>query len=273
MSINFRFLLAAILSILTLFYGVFQTGIDKSLYLNLHAIILVFGGTLCVFLLSNSFERIKSIFKLILNVISIDFNYSREFLIYRLYFISNVVTPGQPKQNIHTSMDHPFIGEIVELIQLDKAEEGNFIEIANKRLEAISHSYFEDAETLSALAKYPPAMGLIGATSGIISMMASIGSGDKASLGYAMASALVATLWGIVVANFIILPLADLTNRMNANNIENRKMILEALLLIKKNKSPSLILELLVSYLPFESREKISSDCVSWYNKYRKKTS
>ncbi|WP_223799311.1 motility protein A [Sphingomonas nostoxanthinifaciens] len=58
-----------------------------------------------------------------------------------------------------------------------------------------------------------PAMGMVATVLGLIAMFANME--DPAKLGPPMASALVATLWGILVANLIAGPIADRLERLS----------------------------------------------------------
>src|SRR4051812_26055565 len=62
-----------------------------------------------------------------------------------------------------------------------------------------------DAETLEAAAGYAPTFGIIGAVLGLISVLRSLA--DPGALGTGIATAFVATLYGIGVANLILFPL------------------------------------------------------------------
>lgn len=262
---NLRFILSVLLIITTLYLGVVSGGPALQFFLNTHALVLVFLGTLCVFVFSNSFNRIISIFKVLKKVAIEDFEQDRSQIIYRLYYLSSVVKNNYPKQYFQNVVDHPFLADSLKLLDVEQLDGEDFKKTIDKRLETIIDNYSEDSDVLAALAKYPPAMGLLGATSGMISMMMNIGSGDKGSIGSAMASALVATLWGIAVSNFILLPLADLVSRMNTANIANRTMIVDAFDLIKNKRDPAVVLEMILSYIPFKERRTVSDSCTKWY--------
>lgn len=197
-----------------------------------------------------------------------DFDFSNLGLIYRLHYLSSIIKNKFGSHYLQVAGDHPFLADLLKLLEARHVSEQDFVDTINKRLDILIDNFTEDAAVITALAKYPPAMGLIGATSGMISMMMTIGSGDKSSIGKSMAAALIATLWGIAFSNFILLPWADLTIRMNNANIKNRKMIVEALDLIKKDKEPALVLELLLSYVPYDAREKVAAECATWYRKH-----
>jgi chemotaxis protein MotA len=72
-----------------------------------------------------------------------------------------------------------------------------------------------------------------------------------------MAVALVATMYGIAVANFIFLPIAE--NLLKANRIDQtiRMMVIDGVKLVRLKKHPLLVEETVKSYLLPGDREKL----------------
>jgi chemotaxis protein MotA len=67
----------------------------------------------------------------------------------------------------------------------------------------------------------------------------------------------VATFWGVGVANFILLPLADYAHRLGVEDLEARNLMVQGLLLIQRRESPVVLKEKLVSFLKQEDRDEI----------------
>lgn len=109
---------------------------------------------------------------------------------------------------------------------------------------------------LKNLAKYPPAFGLIGTVLGLINMMRGMGTSvSSAEIGLKMALALIATLYGLLLANFLLIPLAEHL-AVKADNEKTRKeLILEGLLMISEKRSALSVQEMMNSYL--EKTQKI----------------
>jgi chemotaxis protein MotA len=72
-----------------------------------------------------------------------------------------------------------------------------------------------------------------------------------------MAIALLTTLYGAVIANLICLPIADkLTSKLSFEEI-NQTLIIDGIMSVREGKSPSLIREMLVAYLPDKQRAQM----------------
>jgi chemotaxis protein MotA len=113
----------------------------------------------------------------------------------------------------------------------------------------------EGSKVYRAFGDCAPAWGMVGTILGMVTMFANMS--DPSKLGPAMATALLATLYGAVVSNLVALPLADkLHVKLEEENV-SRSLIIDGVLLIRESKSPSLIREMLVSYLPEHTRAEI----------------
>jgi chemotaxis protein MotA len=66
---------------------------------------------------------------------------------------------------------------------------------------------------------------------------------------------LLATLYGAVVANILCLPIADKLHGKLVDEEINRTLIIDGILMIRESKSPALVREMLIAYLPEKHRE------------------
>jgi chemotaxis protein MotA len=69
-----------------------------------------------------------------------------------------------------------------------------------------------------------------------------------------MAGALLATFYGATVANLFCLPLADKLHLKLVDEEINRTLIIDGILMIREAKSPTLVREMLLAYLPEKHR-------------------
>src|SRR6202162_3534870 len=93
----------------------------------------------------------------------------------------------------------------------------------------------EGSKIYRAIGDCAPAFGMIGTLIGMVQMFANMT--DPSKLGPFMATALLATLYGALVANLFCLPIADK-------------------LMIRDSKSPTLVREMLLAYLPEKPRHE-----------------
>lgn len=110
----------------------------------------------------------------------------------------------------------------------------------------------EGQRVFKSLGDAAPAFGMIGTLVGLVQMLANMD--DPAAIGPAMAVALLTTLYGAVVANLVCLPIADkLTAKLGFEEV-NQTLIIDGIMSVRDGKSPALIREMLVAYLPENQR-------------------
>ena len=89
---------------------------------------------------------------------------------------------------------------------------------------------------------------MVGTLIGMVQMFANMT--DPSKLGPFMAIALLATLYGAVVANLFCLPLADKLGGKLHDEEVNRTLIIDGVLMLREAKSPQIVREMLLAYLP-----------------------
>ncbi|MBN0986845.1 flagellar motor protein [Amphritea pacifica] len=103
------------------------------------------------------------------------------------------------------------------------------------------------AKVLESMGGYAPTMGIIGAVLGLIHVMSNLA--DPANLGSGIATAFVATIYGVAIANLLFLPLANKIRSMVLKRFYFQEMMLEGLLSIAEGQNPRIIQLRLQGYL------------------------
>ena len=97
-----------------------------------------------------------------------------------------------------------------------------------------------------------PAMGMVGTLIGLVAMLSNMS--DPASIGPAMAVALLTTLYGAMVANMIALPISDKVALRKEEEGTVKNMIIDGILGIQAGQNPRVIDSMLRNYLPASKR-------------------
>ena len=109
------------------------------------------------------------------------------------------------------------------------------------------------AKVFSAMGDVAPAMGMIGTLIGLVQMLANME--DPASIGPAMAVALLTTLYGAILATMVFLPLADKLNLRMTEEARMNAMLIDAVTAIQSGSNPRVVEQLVSSYLPPKQRK------------------
>lgn len=100
-------------------------------------------------------------------------------------------------------------------------------------------------------------MGIIGTVMGLVQVLGSLDNPDE--LGEKIAVAFIATLYGIATANLLWLPIANKLKAINEEELTQKQMYIDALLLIQEGISPTAMLSNLEGYLNKDEIEKLYS--------------
>ena len=122
----------------------------------------------------------------------------------------------------------------------------------NKDMTLTTNRHMQGAGIFKSIADFAPAMGMIGTLVGLVQMLANMS--DPASIGPAMAVALLTTLYGAMIANMICLPIAAKLENRADEELLIQKMCLDALQGIQSGQNPRVIEEVLKNYLPLSKR-------------------
>lgn len=104
----------------------------------------------------------------------------------------------------------------------------------------------------TAMGGYSPTMGVIGTVMGLIVTLAHMSEGgDSSSLVRGIAGAFIATLYGVLFANILYLPVANkLTLRLKQEML-GKELIIDGVLAINEFENPMAIKERLLPYLKY----------------------
>ena len=105
---------------------------------------------------------------------------------------------------------------------------------------------------LNAAGGYGPTMGIIGTVMGLVSVLKELS--DPGTLGPKIAAAFLATLWGILSANIIWLPLAGKLAFRNHEESNYYRMLLEGVLALQAGENPRVVRDKLSAFLPPQER-------------------
>jgi chemotaxis protein MotA len=102
-------------------------------------------------------------------------------------------------------------------------------------------------------AELGPAWGMIGTLVGLVNMLKKLD--DASAIGPQMAVALITTLYGSLLANWLCNPMASKLKVNNDLEVVNKQIAIEGLLSIQAGENPRVIEEKLKSFLAPSARE------------------
>jgi chemotaxis protein MotA len=101
---------------------------------------------------------------------------------------------------------------------------------------------------------FSPTFGIIGTVMGLISVLKNLSNPD--ALATSIGSAFLATLWGLMSANLIFLPLGGKLQNKSHEESTYRHMLVEGILSLQAGENPRLIRDKLMAFLPPSARSE-----------------
>src|SRR5919198_2402983 len=145
------------------------------------------------------------------------------------------------------SVDDPFMRKGIELAvdgtDPDELRDIMEAEIASKKAaDKAGSKFFAD------MGGFAPTLGIIGTVLGLIHVLENLSEPEK--LGHLIAGAFVATLWGVLTANVLWLPLGNRLKRISELECAQMELAVEGITAIQSGANPRLIARKLNSLLP-----------------------
>ncbi len=108
---------------------------------------------------------------------------------------------------------------------------------------------------IDAMGAAAPAFGMIGTLIGLVMMLRNLS--DPSQIGAGMATALLTTLYGALVANVVCIPMAGKLETRNAEETVLLDLTIEGVCCIGSGSSPTVLEEQLLSFLSPKARDKL----------------
>jgi len=251
-------LLGIILGLGMLVFGIIDnagiTGVVN--YLDPASAIITFGGAFSATLASYSLQDFLAGLKSFTLIFKSSAMNSSE-MIKKIIDLSNVARKEGllSLEEAAADMDEPFLKKGILLIV-----DGTDPELVRAILETELFSTEDRHKNLigfwDTLGAMGPAWGMIGTLVGLVNMLNNMS--DAGAIGPAMAVALITTLYGSLLANWICTPTSNKLKANNAAETMQKEVMIEGLLSIQAGENPRVIEEKLKSFLA--PRDRVSSE-------------
>ena len=133
------------------------------------------------------------------------------------------------------------------LLVVDGASESLVRSVMEIELELMKQRHYQGQGVFKGMGTMAPAFGMIGTLIGLVNMLSNLS--DPASIGPAMAVALLTTFYGAVLANVVFLPLAKKLEERSAEDSLFMQIMIEGVVSIQHGDHPSVVREKLQAFL------------------------
>ena len=226
-------------------------------FLKVSALLIIFGGTFGCTMLSFPMEQIRNIPTLFR--IALFWEQSDDMaLVETVSKLAEVarregILALEPKRD-ELRATYPFLAKGFELV-IDGRPPEVVKEVLTNEIYAMEERHKVGAEVFTCLGGYAPTMGIVGTVVGLIGALSKAGesTGDPTAVVEAIATAFIATFYGIATANLLFLPIATKLQRRTEREVFLRIVQTEGILATQNGDNPRVIAQSLKAF--FRAKE------------------
>jgi len=233
------------------FFGILlaamMEGTSPAAFIDIPAIIIIFCGTGGATMASvgmDNMKRIPALYKLVLKAQPPD-------IAGRVNLLVSLAEQARREgllaldQRV-AEVDDSFTRKGLQLV-VDGIDPDLVREVLEAEIDGMIARHHEGASTFDKAGGFAPTMGIIGTVMGLVHVLQNLAA--PSTLGPAISSAFIATLFGIGTANVIYLPVANRLKGLSKAEVELRTLTLDGILAVQAGDNPRVVAEKLNSYI------------------------
>lgn len=235
-----------IVAISAIYIGFSLDGGHATALIKLPAFIIVFGGTLGAVMLQSSsiqFFHALSLLKWVVFPPKYDIEKGIDDV---LFWAEKSRESGYLSLEVYAlDTEDNFVRKGLNFL-VDGAETEKFKETLELEIDLYQEQHLRSANIFEAMGGYSPTIGILGAVLGLIHAMSNLSNPEL--LGEGIATAFVATIYGVGFANLIYLPIANKIKSVIHHQTLYHEMISEGLIAVANSENPNAIENRLSSF-------------------------
>jgi len=220
------------------------------IFVDIPSVVLVCGGTFAVLFIKFSARIILTTINVVKNAFFTK-PMNPQAIIEEFVSLSKVARKEGLLALERKQFNDPFMKKGIQFC-IDGSE-GDFIKrILSTDLANIQDRHVQGQRLLKAIGESAPSFGMIGTLIGLVQML--VNMEDPSQIGPGMATAILTTLYGALIANVIALPINDKLTLRNQEETLTKSMIIEGILGVARGENPRMLEEILKTFLPGKKR-------------------
>jgi chemotaxis protein MotA len=149
--------------------------------------------------------------------------------------------------------DNPFLKKAL-MLAVDGTDLQDLRRIMELEIEAAARRGEAEAKVFETAGGYAPTIGIIGAVLGLIQVMKHLE--DMERVGHGIATAFVATVYGVALANLVLLPAGAKLKARLEQTLEDKELMLEGVIGIAEGMNPKLLENKLGAFLEQDAKDE-----------------
>lgn len=146
-------------------------------------------------------------------------------------------------------MNDPFIRKGLQMV-VDGIDPHSIRSVLEIDIVTYEEEMTRSAKMWESAGGYSPTIGIIGAVMGLIHVMENLTNPSK--LGAGIATAFVATIYGVGLANLVFIPIANKLKTQVLGMVQMREMMIDGMCSIAAGENPAILENRLLGYVPIK---------------------
>ena len=255
---NLTFIIGIVFGFFMIVYGIIMgdtlTAIDLNQlkqFIDIPSILIVVGGTLATVIAGNPMKTLVK-FPKHLSIILNQKKFNPAGIIDEVVEFAQIARKNGllALEEPASQLEDPFFKKSIMLI-VDGNDSEKVREMLTSDIDQLSARHDDVASMYEKGSAAAPAFGMIGTLIGLVKMLSKMGemSTGTSEIGPAMATALITTLYGCILAHLVFNPIANNLRTRDEEECLCRQLVIEGVMAIQSGENPKFIREKLEGYL------------------------
>jgi chemotaxis protein MotA len=231
------------------------TGGDAAVFLNVPSLMIVVGGSTASVLIHFSLAQFLRLIPILKKTVLFKLP-SETDLIQKMVNYSAINRKNGAlalEQHLKSAGDE-FLVKGLQMI-IDGQSEEDIERQMGMEISYLQERHAEGKKMIEFMGAAAPAFGMIGTLIGLVQMLGNLSSPDD--IGSGMATALITTFYGAVLANLVYIPMAGKLGLRSKREIFLREMVVEGVLGIVRGESPTAVREKMQTFVSEKNRQDV----------------
>lgn len=228
---------------------------DIGAFADAGSVAIVLGGSVSAALISFPINNVLAVAKVVKNCFFSKVRNPGELITELVKYAEIARRDGiLALENVAADIKDPFLVSGIQMA-VDGTDPDLIESIMLNDLEAVEARHSEGRALFDNIGKFAPAFGMIGTLIGLVIMLQNMA--DPASIGPAMAIALLTTLYGALLANLVALPMAEKLGLRSREEVLLKMIVVKGVMAIQSGDNPRVVEQKLKTFLPNRLREAV----------------
>ncbi len=250
-------LLGLVLLIVAIIMGGGASGVTA--FINIPSVMIVAGGTLAATLVRYPLGNVIGLIGVIMKTIFIKLSTPQEEMKRLIEYAKVARREGLlALESKVADVKNAFLAKGIQLL-VDGTDADGLRSILGTEIENVRQRHSVGKGILDSMGAAAPAFGMMGTLIGLVLMLRELD--DPSKIGVGMATALITTFYGVLLANLICLPMAGKLDLRSKEESLVKELVMEGIVAIQSGDNPNLVEEKLKSFLaPTQIKENKIED-------------